>query len=193
MKDPFPEAIPKNKAFKPENMMVRLLSNASTNFTQFGPVKATVISEGHGAMKNAKEKAIEGDVQAMDVQTRCASFPLKFLAGTRMSCVSLKFSMQATAALHGNRSIPANLETPNSRPYIVITNESQWEQAEQLLFKLDAFGKSVRLERPRTFLPILTSRPHSSKSRGLNFATRCNDTSCERHAKTQADQGERYL
>lgn len=146
MKDPFPEAIPKNKAFKPEMLMVRLLSNASTTFSQFGPVKATVISEGHSAMKNAKEKAIENEVQAMDVQSRCAAFPLKFLSGTRMSSVYLKFSMQVTASLQGNRSIPANLETPNTRPFIVITNESQWEQAEQLLFKLDAFGKSVRWE-----------------------------------------------
>lgn len=145
MKDPFPDPIPKNKAFKPEMLMVRLLSNASTVFTHFGPVQATMVSEGHGAVKNAaKEKFMENDIQQMDPHSRTASFPIKFLSGTRMSCVALRFTMQITATLQGNRSIPGNLETPSTRPFLIITNESQWEQAEQLLFKLDAFGKSVR-------------------------------------------------
>jgi hypothetical protein len=42
-------------------------------------------------------------------------------------------------------SINATIESPATEPFIVITNESQWEDSEQVLLRKDIFGGMVRI------------------------------------------------
>ena len=68
---------------------------------------------------------------------------MKFLVGSRKHAVTIRFSMivqvgQAAAAQS------ATIESEPTYPWVVITNECQWEEAEGLLIRKEAFSESVR-------------------------------------------------
>lgn len=63
---------------------------------------------------------------------------MKFLVGSRKHAITIRFSMivqvgQAAAAQS------ATIESEASNPWVVITNECQWEEAEGLLIRKEAF------------------------------------------------------
>lgn len=68
-----------------------------------------------------------------------AKFPLKFLTGTRKSCVTLRFVVQVKTASNAVTTIESNA----SQPFIVITNDCQWEGSEGTLLKNEAFSDQV--------------------------------------------------
>ncbi len=63
----------------------------------------------------------------MDEAQRIAKYHLKFLNGTRKNPVTLKFSMQVQVA-GGPGTV--TVESPPSNPFIVITNECQYEESD---------------------------------------------------------------
>jgi len=86
---------------------------------------------------------IENDTQALDSFRRQAKFYLKFAVGTRKNPVRLKFGIQLQIQQNGTQSQTVTVESNSSRSFIVITNECQWEEAEGILLKKDAFGEQV--------------------------------------------------
>jgi hypothetical protein len=73
---------------------------------------------------------------------RIAKFYLKFLTGTRKNPVRLRFGIQLQINQNGAAQT-VTVESNSSRPFIVITNECQWEESEGILLKKDAFGEQV--------------------------------------------------
>src|SRR5689334_14366221 len=80
----------------------------------------------------------------MDSFRRQAKFYLKFGVGTRKNPVRLKFGIQLQIQ-QGGQAQTVTVESNSSRSFIVITNECQWEEAEGILLKKDAFNEQVSI------------------------------------------------
>lgn len=82
-------------------------------------------------------------------------FPLKFGVGTRKLPMRLRFStinlprLDANLQYQGlqvqlaNRPDVISLESELSKPFVVITNEYQWEEVAGVLLLLELFGEQV--------------------------------------------------
>lgn len=89
---------------------------------------------------------VENDTARVDPYQRFALFnELKLMVSTRMTPVYLKFRLQMQAPT--GQAI--TLETDKSRPFIVITNESQWSDAEGKLVLADAFEGAAEIPWPQ--------------------------------------------
>jgi len=60
--------------------------------------------------------------------------------GTRKKTIHLKFSVEVQITRRDGSSIKRVIESDGSKPFIVKTNENQWEESEGILLKTDAFG-----------------------------------------------------
>jgi hypothetical protein len=60
--------------------------------------------------------------------------------GTRKKTIHLKFSVEVQITRRDGSSIKRVVESDGSKPFIVKTNENQWEESEGILLKTDAFG-----------------------------------------------------
>lgn len=147
-KQPFPVVISKGKQLTEEQLTVRLLTGASPS-SQAAPtaaVKATLLCDTHNpAARNAPASPIEGDVQHIS-PARVAHFPLKFLSGTRKSAVHIKMGVPVRAGPNG---ASVTVESEMSNPFVVITNECQWETSAGILLKKDAFGGQLEITWPQ--------------------------------------------
>ena len=140
-KQPFPMVITKGKQLDDDAIVVQLLSGTSTEFTQFSKMKVVMVWENNQS-KSGSQKSIENDSQAIDTIRRTAKWHLKFLNGTRKNSVTLRFGMQIQVS-QGNTSSTITVESHTSQPFIVITNECQWEESEGVLLRKEAFGEQV--------------------------------------------------
>ena len=78
----------------------------------------------------------------MDAFNRVAKWHLRFLNGTRKNSVTLRFGMQVQVVQPAG-PVTVTVESYATQPFIVITNECQWEESEGTLLKKDAFGEQV--------------------------------------------------
>lgn len=122
-------------------IVVQLLTGANVIVQQRSEVRVIPNLDNPQA-KSAKP--LESDTQRMDEFTNRAKFHLKFLQGSRKNVANLKFTMNVLIGSH-----QLTLESNLSHPFIVITNECQYEESEALLIKSYAFG--IRVERFRFF------------------------------------------
>jgi len=141
VEDPFPLVITKGKQLDDDPIVVQLLSGANVEFQSFSKVKVAIVCDNQQGKAN-NQKTIENDTQTMDVFRRVVKWHLKFLNGTRKNAVNLRFGMQVQVS-QGPGSAAVTIESNNSQPLIVITNECQWEESEGVLIKKDAFGDQV--------------------------------------------------
>jgi hypothetical protein len=129
--------ITKGKALD-EPIAVQLMTGANVNFQSVSEIK-TVLQMDNPQTKNSS-KVFEGDVEKMDDFSKTAKFNLKFLHGTRKMLASLKFNTQIQVSGGPRLALESNV----SSPFVVITNECQYEDSDGLLLKTDAFGQQVR-------------------------------------------------
>eukprot|EP01088_Endostelium_zonatum_P016907 TRINITY_DN4766_c0_g1_i1.p1 TRINITY_DN4766_c0_g1~~TRINITY_DN4766_c0_g1_i1.p1 ORF type:complete len:674 (-),score=142.20 TRINITY_DN4766_c0_g1_i1:59-2059(-) len=85
--------------------------------------------------KGSNSTNITHDIQAMDKDKLSASFTPLFGQGTRKNATMVKFNL--TVAFEGTK--PVRLVSEESNPFVVITNESQWGEAQGILCKRDIF------------------------------------------------------
>jgi hypothetical protein len=116
-----------------EVVVVQLLSGASTQFTSFSMVNANVIWD--APQVKGAGKVFLKDSEVLDPTTRTATFRFKVNGGTRKVPVSLKFSLQAQINNHA-----VTIESTPSQPFVVITNECQYEESVLLLLKRQLFA-----------------------------------------------------
>lgn len=132
--------ITKGKPLEDDPVVVQLLTGSRVEFQSLGKVKATMVVENQQSAKTtAATRTIETEVVSMDESQRIAKYHLKFLNGTRKNPVTLKFSMQVQV-VGGAGTV--TVESPPSHPFIVITNECQYEESDGTLLKKDSFGNS---------------------------------------------------
>jgi hypothetical protein len=150
IEQPFPMVITKGKPLEDDPVVVQLLSGSRVELASIGKLKASMMVENQPAAKAATaSKSIETEfsyqVVSMDEQSRVAKYHLKFLNGTRKNPVTLKFSM-AVQVVGGTGVVP--VESPPSHPFIVITNECQYEESDGTLLKRDCFGNNAEIPWP---------------------------------------------
>jgi len=64
------------------------------------------------------------------------------MTGTRKLPVTLRFSMKVDLMTLDGNTITLVVQSAPSIPFIVMTNDSQWEMSEEILFKKDAYQDS---------------------------------------------------
>lgn len=118
-----------------EPVIVQLLTGANVIVQQKSEVKAIPNIDNP---QSKAAKPLESDTQRVDEFTNRAKFHLKFLQGSRKNVANMKFSMNVIVGAH-----QLTLESNPSQPFVIITNECQYEEAECLLIKSCAFGTRV--------------------------------------------------
>jgi hypothetical protein len=78
------------------------------------------------------------------MEAHTVEFQPKFLVGTRKNAVNLRFSVSVKC----NESLHT-IESELSNPFIVITNECQWAEAEGTLIKKEAFAGHLEVAWPK--------------------------------------------
>jgi hypothetical protein len=71
-----------------------------------------------------------------EINTRLAKFPLKFIQGAKKAAAFLKFSIQVG---YGGSNQLHTVESNLTTPFVVITNECQWEGSAGTLLKKELF------------------------------------------------------
>eukprot|EP01112_Ceratiomyxa_fruticulosa_P020394 TRINITY_DN6922_c0_g1_i1.p1 TRINITY_DN6922_c0_g1~~TRINITY_DN6922_c0_g1_i1.p1 ORF type:complete len:681 (+),score=166.17 TRINITY_DN6922_c0_g1_i1:74-2116(+) len=148
-KQPFPMVISKFKQLQEEQLIVQMLTGAATTVETMGNVRVEIESlgkavtkQGVGSSSNTSapiKKQIDYDQQPLDQTRGIARFPIKFMTGTRKSCVSLRFAVNVKISGTGVPPITATVLSHPSQPFIVITNDCQWECSEGSLLKNEVF------------------------------------------------------
>jgi len=145
--EPFPMVITKGKQLDEDPVVVQLLCGANVEFQSFSQMKVAMVWENHQSKAN-NQKNIDCDTQTVDAFNRVAKWHLKFLNGTRKSSVTLRFGMQVQVS-QPSGAVTVTVESHSTRPFIVITNECQWEESEGTLLKKDAFGEQAEIPWPQ--------------------------------------------
>lgn len=145
--EPFPMVITKGKQLDDDPVVVQLLCGANVEFQSFSQMKVAMVWENHQSKAN-NQKNIDCDTQTVDAFNRVAKWHLKFLNGTRKNSVTLRFGMQVQVS-QPNGPVTVTVESHSTRPFIVITNECQWEESEGTLLKKDAFGEQAEIPWPQ--------------------------------------------
>eukprot|EP01101_Sappina_pedata_P004071 TRINITY_DN1668_c0_g1_i1.p1 TRINITY_DN1668_c0_g1~~TRINITY_DN1668_c0_g1_i1.p1 ORF type:complete len:748 (+),score=213.61 TRINITY_DN1668_c0_g1_i1:65-2245(+) len=146
VEDPFPGVITRGKQLDEDPIVVQLITAANVDIQSFSKVRAVIVSDNQQPQKISSNKSmIESDTQSMDMYSRILKWNMKFQSGTRKNIVSLRFAMQIQTT---NSTSPVVLESQHSSPFIVITNECQWDESEGLLMKKAAYGDHNEIEWP---------------------------------------------
>ena len=144
---PLPQVIFKEKTIE-DAFQLRLITGAATGLDQFGLVQAEVTSDEQQYWRT--EKPLSSHQTTLDPGSLSAVFnKLKIHVSTRMSLVNLRFVINFHHQFFGQCQASSSVY-----PLIVITNESQWCDAEGKLIIHDAFGPRKEIEFP-TFANIL--------------------------------------
>lgn len=144
-KQPFPVVITKGKQLSEGQLSVQLLTGAAPTVSPTAAAKATLLCESHNpSTKGAPSSPLEADAQPLNGASKLGDFPLKFMAGTRKAAVHLKFGVAVRSPLS-----TATIESDMSNPFVVITNECQWEGSAGTLLKKDAFGGQLEIPWPQ--------------------------------------------
>ena len=156
MKQPFPAVHSKLASLTEDQLILQLYTGAAVEVVSFSTVRATLISDAHQA-KQPETKMIEGDIQQLDQNLLTVSFPISFKEGTRKNAVYLRFIMDISVNQAG-QSVSGSIESENSNPFVVMTNQKQWEACERTLLLRDSFNGQVLF----FFLLFFSSSSYSS-------------------------------
>eukprot|EP01094_Clydonella_sp_ATCC50884_P004862 TRINITY_DN1385_c0_g1_i1.p1 TRINITY_DN1385_c0_g1~~TRINITY_DN1385_c0_g1_i1.p1 ORF type:complete len:481 (-),score=121.80 TRINITY_DN1385_c0_g1_i1:474-1916(-) len=140
---PIPQVMFKGKTID-DTYTLLLVCGARDDIVSLSRVKAVLISE-ETTLKKSKAP-LSNDEENVDVFQRRATFQsLKVNVSTRMSMVHLKFQVQVQQESGSSGSI----ESVASYPIIVITNESQWCEAEGKIVLSDIFASEGEVPWPQ--------------------------------------------
>jgi len=142
VRQPFPTVPSKGAALEEDSLVVQLLMGATVSVQQCSPVKAVLVSD--APLTKGDAKLIENDTQMMERQFMVAKFPLVFKEGTRKASIKIRFEMDVEV-LQSGRSIKASVESVCTKPFVVMTNQKQWEACERPLLQGDAFGTHTEI------------------------------------------------
>jgi len=133
---PFPEIILKGKQLGEEVLHVKLIRSAGVEIQSLSPVHAELITDHPQKKKTNATPPISFVDQSINPETGIAKFPLKFNKGSNGALVSIKFS----ARIHFvGQPLPVTIESPCSRQFIVIPNDSHWQISAEIILRKDSF------------------------------------------------------
>lgn len=134
---PVSGVILKGKQVEEASVLVKLLFGAAVKFNSVGPMMVSEMWEDQQARVASGEKTIfESNTHPLDVYRFQAHWKHKFTTGTRKTLVFLRYSISVQLSESG----PAiELKSEVSSPFIVITNDCQWHEAEGKLLQYELF------------------------------------------------------
>jgi len=97
-------------------------------------------------------------------EQRIATFSdLRFSQGTRLKTVKLQFTQNVECQQLEGPSVKTVLESDPSQPFIVLTNENQWDVSEGILTQRDAFGNLIETTWPSFANVLQTHYIHATR------------------------------
>jgi hypothetical protein len=151
-KAPFPSIwMKRNQMSEAEAIYAKLIHGCSVTLSTVSEVKATIhCHTAYTAKTTPAKPIIDFDNFPMDPATLVAACQFVFTAGSRKDVAQCRFAMSvegssfATTVLlnRGNEVPPQDLVqvvSPDSKPFIVITNECQYGETFGILFQKDVF------------------------------------------------------
>lgn len=138
---PFPTVVLRQKPLE-EPVVVQMLTAASVQVQSVSPMRAVITTstaENFRVAMDSHANPIEPEMQAIDLEKRTARWHLKPINGSRKNFVYGRFAMQVLVTTGGTVSHTVILESPPSAPFVVITNEVQWDETEAALILHYAF------------------------------------------------------
>jgi hypothetical protein len=146
-KQQFPQTVRQNKPLAGNvPIIVKLLADSCAEFAGLSQVRATLSMHDEKQKRKFMGELLKNEVQDLDLRTGTAEYNLSFVQGTRMSRATVKFSMDVQ--LKTGKTVTSRSLKVHSEPFIVITNESQWDESEGALIALSAFGERTVSEWP---------------------------------------------
>jgi len=111
-------------------VLMRLWAGANVDLTCVSKVKASIVCESNIWKGKVAKKSMNDDTKLIEVHQSIVQLQPKFLTGTRKNTVNLRFSVAVRS-----QEVVHTVESDLSNPFIVITNECQWAEAEGTLIK----------------------------------------------------------
>jgi len=147
-KQPFPKAIKQNiksaSGATEEPIVVELIKAPKSDCRPLEKVKAVMSLLDQQCVKKGRRISLsmQNDQQTMN-REGSARFPdLRFLHGTRLMLAQCAFGVKVEY-LDAGTVRQTVIESRVSRPFIVMTNENQWESSAGLLLKHDLFQEQL--------------------------------------------------
>jgi hypothetical protein len=126
-----------------DGITIRLLTGAACNVWPAGSVTAVLVTDwSTRSKKGLPTVQVLNNVKELDGNSLTVQFTeLLFPQGTRKKTIHLKFQVSAQIQLPGaSKPLLYHLESPATPPFIVKTNENQWDESEGLLLKSEVFA-----------------------------------------------------
>ena len=167
---PFPKSVKQNKPVD-DGLHVRLLTGAACSIWPTEQVFATIVTDanpppvavtasgrpkkasarggGHDSSHSAANQQFSVLNNQRTMDNNCVVFDaLTFPQGSRKRTLNLKFAVTVNCSrpvpgLAHAESYTCLVESDISQPFIVKTNENQWDEAEGSLLKAEAFGNKA--------------------------------------------------
>jgi len=143
-RQPFPNVPSKGSQLGEDELVVQLLTGASTVVSACSAIKGIITTENTQGRAN-DEKAISGNTQPLDHSLLKAKFPITFEEGTRRNAARMRFIVEVQLQQMGHTTTGTLESVNNSSPFVVMTNQKQWEGCEKTLLLRDAFGSSLEI------------------------------------------------
>ena len=160
-RQPFPAVFLKGDALK-DQLHVQLVTGAATRVHSVKPIRAAICT-GVGfssiSFSMNDDKSVENGSQPLSPRTGVAEFPLTLTSGTRKDCASVRFAAEVHLRDYADpsRQNVAYVESLLSKPFIVMTNQKQWDSCEGILIRQLAFKGQLEVPWPR-FCNFLSSQ-----------------------------------
>mmetsp|Transcript_23404 Transcript_23404/g.58529 ORF Transcript_23404/g.58529 Transcript_23404/m.58529 type:complete len:613 (-) Transcript_23404:123-1961(-) len=130
-----------------EPVVVRLLTSPNCKVTSIGKVIAEVVFDEFASNQRGFE--VLNSHQNM-TRGEASFFDLRFPQGTRLKTVRLTFNVETEHSVpmpgKQRRAINAVVVSTPSEPFVVMTNENQWDVSALTLLKKDAFSDRKAIE-----------------------------------------------
>eukprot|EP01102_Stenamoeba_stenopodia_P007062 TRINITY_DN1973_c0_g1_i1.p1 TRINITY_DN1973_c0_g1~~TRINITY_DN1973_c0_g1_i1.p1 ORF type:complete len:620 (+),score=154.28 TRINITY_DN1973_c0_g1_i1:310-2169(+) len=146
-KQPFPKTIKQlTKCSSPgeDPITVLFMKGGKTEVMPNGKVKATLIFDDYQGKKQTLE--VQQDTQELDNSNQAVFSNLRFPSGTRMKTARLQFTLDVKYSDRTGSVTTGMIESDTTAPFIVVTNESQWDLAAGALLKKEAFEQGRELQ-----------------------------------------------
>ena len=138
---PFPKSVKQNKAMS-DPIQVKVFMGAN-QAVKAGKVVCEAVVEG-GNSKAVKKDPTQLSNSLADVNTNNVAIfnNLVFPHGTRKKLIHLKFSVEVMGFnnFSQKKMLTMKVVSELTPPFIVKTNENQWEESEKILLKHEIFG-----------------------------------------------------
>ena len=131
---PISGVITKGKQVEEASVIVKLIFGVTMRFSSVSHMKVSVLWDDQQARiaSSAEKSLLEVDVLPLDVYRFQTHWKHKFSTGTRKTPIFLRYSLSVRLS---ESHPPFEIRSEWSRPYIVITNDCQWYEAEGKLIQ----------------------------------------------------------